>query len=382
MIIFKYFIRLVIGFYFCSLPLRSMDDNRFVNCSKIVFSKDNTYYIYNHAKISVDSACIGAKILDDTRVRDVFSNLDVVAIVKEIISSFVLQNEKIKFESYDGLINEIKFRLHMIADFPRFIHKAEFNNDDNDAFILPMKYWVANGAYVLSENGELVHHEHGSYIPRSSFSSHEAISSCENADLVLDCSGAAMAIAYFSLSKVLSVSQFNEFFTGSRVLSLSTFAVSFPDEKTGDFRENIIFHENILAEKIVTQLQELTPGDIVYFANHPEYEEIAPRGNSYGEYAIYTGLINDKSMFIGHGITKSSYSEIIHVLEKAFQKSLGKLQGKRPKRLKGTKKSARSLDNDFLDATYPSMSTTVYKIGAFQVGGVFSKQNRQPGPKA
>lgn len=371
-----------VSFGFLSVPVLSMEVGNdrlsevvaeLERCTQLEFYGGNCYCVSLDGNKRGFNSNVLKKALEQKIARETFNKPQFPVlgdVFQQIFKCFLNSKKKIAFDSFNGLVRELIFRLHMVLNFENFLKTVRFNSPGDDSFVLPEDYWQAEGAYFDEDKDSMTFYVHGSYAPKNQVSPLQAIQEIEKVPTVLDCSGAAMAHAYLSLSTAVPPGKFNAFFTDGRKLFLSTFRANFFDEGKDEFVENPIFEEGILQEKTISDLAELTPGDIVYFENHPEYEDINPLGSASGEYAVYLGYsaLNNR-MFVGHGLTRCSFDKAIASLEEEFQDSMRLIpKCDRPKTLRNKDKNAKYKGTDILGKTYPSLSTTIFEIGAFRSG--------------
>lgn len=249
-----------------------------------------------------------------------------------------------------NLINEIKHRVNMVLEFDEFLQLVDYNKAKDDSFKLPPCF--------IPRIGQLEGDKHQVPVLNGAYTDSlgcpfQAIQTCKGKQLVLDCGGATMVYSYISLSDVLGLNEFNAIFNNA-TFYISTFN-SLLTNQSGIPISNPFF-ERVVTETDIKNLDELIPGDIVYFQNYPDYAKIHEDGIASGEYAIYVGMIDGEHYFRGHGIETNSYNGFVARLKKSYGAAPSDHQ------LGAWKKEASSM----IFNCFPGICKTVYVVSYFR----------------
>jgi len=177
-----------------------------------------------------------------------------------------------------------------------------------------------------------------------------------------------------SLAETLGEAEFNSM--GNDIFTIAPYHVGI-----GTSSQAPVFELEILEEITILDLNELIPGDIVYFSNLPDYSTLSPNGYWSGEYCIYLGTVNDVQMFMGLGVDASSYDNLVIMISERYIEAYNEHQ-------KFTKKKKAKLITKIPDQSskklpkcgtivgqvYPGILRTVFCMHAFRSGGFFSSK--------
>lgn len=120
-----------------------------------------------------------------------------------------------------------------------------------------------------------------------------------------DCSAMMIANVYNAMLKTVGPDAFNKLYEGDKKkdLIISPEFVYFKDEKSGEFKDHPLLESGMYEKVTITSMEDLIPGDWVYFINSLAYKMIKGSGGAWmGEHATYTGITGEERMYKGFGI--------------------------------------------------------------------------------
>jgi hypothetical protein len=270
-----------------------------------------------------------------------------------------LVNSREDFEiTLENLIHEVTYRLIAASTYDKFLDNVSYNTNKNDNLELP-RNWDARVCQIIGDK----HNEPivgGAYVPSNNITYFEAIQSCKDTDMILDCGSAAMLHSYISLSDVLGP-DFNHIFKDD-VFYIATFNAELCGKTEGGSTVENPFFYKIVKEVDISDFKEIIPGDIVYFQNYPNYAEKHPLGLGSGEYAICTGIEGGEPLFKGHGIGPFPRGKIFSWLNGLFARD-----SKDNPKANHMKAQADGPDAKYMiNNSFPGVSRTIYRFSYFR----------------
>jgi len=317
--------------------------------------------------------------------------------IQMIIAHMMRSSSGISFATVENACREIYFRLMMISGAEGLAEHTEYcmdPNDDSYKFFSDTKKTKKSKKWKSIKCQEKQAKKYKN-VTNSAFTfstdstPYEAIMSCYEGCQELDCVGFALTHTMGSLAHALGEEEFNKIF--SEHLVIAPLNVFFGNEHNS----LPILNEGILVEETIESYAELLPGDVVYFENLPDYEELDPTGYWAGEYCIYLGTdIKGVQMFVGLGLYARPPEGVIEELstqyiavynidqDKKYEDGLAtaKLQPKQS-RQKALKKVKKPVHIDFVPnqkkqklkgwhhivgGAYPGLSKQIYRLYFFR----------------
>jgi len=297
------------------------------------------------------------------------------SLIEMILTQMMHSPYRISFASFLDACMEIHYRLMMISRFSVLTDATSYNSIDDDSFVLNSQ-WTSIPVYF--KDGKKWKEQHNAaFKVKNPSKAYSAITSCYQGEQTLDCSGAVITHMYGSLALTLGEDAFNSLVQKNpNILILSTMNANFRFPKTqgkglGERVGPPLIHFGLIDEVEMEGLEEILPGDVVYFVNHPNYEEFHPQGYYAGEWCVYLGVgSNGQPLFAGLGMPPQSFASVIQTLKRAYEDDLGQ---KFPE--------DESFEEEDIDGIigdhFPSLDTTIYSMRNFRSGKKFSSSFKE-----
>jgi hypothetical protein len=175
-----------------------------------------------------------------------------------------------------------------------------------------------------------------------------------NGAVYLECESAMVASHYRALSQVLGQDEFDGEYGAT--MAITMLDTTFKEEGTNLLLPHALV--NVMEDVEITSLDELIPGDWVYFANFPGYEQNARKGAYTGENAIYEG----GGKYSGFGLPKMTYAQMVKHLTDAYTNDAK--DAKNPGHPKDTEK--QQTDKSIVDGKYPGIEKKIHRVKHFK----------------
>jgi len=314
----------------------------------------------------------------------VLHSTNAVARLQMILNHMTVSSQTISFHSFFDACREVYFRLAMISRFSILTSLSSFNSFNDHSFALGPQ-WVSTPAYF--KNGKKWQaHNNIAFKVKNSKNAYQSIQQCyiqQNHKQIMDCSGTVITHMYGSLALTLGENTFNQMVQNNpNFLIISTMNAKFKfPKKTGKGLDERVQHPilqfQIIEEVEIDSLEELIPGDVVYFVNHPWYEVYFQEGYYAGEYCVYLGVNeNGERIFSGLGLgsTPHTFESVVNILKDAYENDTGETFPE---------------PNDFqeieevgiLGNTFPSLDSAIFSMRSFRSGEALSSSKNNKGSK-
>jgi hypothetical protein len=109
-----------------------------------------------------------------------------------------------------------------------------------------------------------------------------------------------------------------------------------------------------LKSVVISDMDDLVPGDTVIFANYPDYAKVDPGGLWNGEWGVYTRRIGNQQFFEGFGVPEDTYDNIVQRMQTAYDNNWTP-QSNAPRR--PSRKSDLTIDKRL-----PGIKDVIYRI--------------------
>lgn len=257
---------------------------------------------------------------------------------QEIVTALARANYKYDYDTQ--FENEVRMRVHLINAMHR-IHEDSVKvgyNHEGDSLKLPRTEWKDVEASQ----------EKGGRESDAAFQSKNAASTAietifedKDESYYLECNTATVAMHYKALLDTIGQPAFDAAF--SEVVIVPEWL------KVKKGKEDAPSLELIPeTEKAVKSLEDLVPGDWVYFLNYEDYPKMHPKGAFTGENALYIG--NGK--FRGFGVDEMSFDQMVAYLRAQYNQGLNAKK----------KKKNREASGEALDGQVPGIMKNVRRM--------------------
>lgn len=334
----------------------------------------NNHIIFQSTPVSI--ADFMQMFFNHAEAQHWFMPENAAASIEMILHHMIRSHDGISFDSFKNAFRELYFRLYMIRRASALAAQTQYNGFADDSYIFCDADW--EGTNTLWKCRPCTHegkiYQKCAYTSAKSSTPYKAIQSCYSSTQTLDCAGFTITHMFGSLAETLGEAEFNSM--GNDIFTIAPYHVGI-----GTSSQAPVFDVAILEEITITDLNELLPGDIVYFSNLPDYSTLSPDGYWSGEYCIYLGTVNEVQMFVGLGVDESSYDELVSTISghyidayNAHQKASKKKKAKLITKIPDQSRKKLLKCGDIVGQVYPGISRTVFCMHAFRSGGFFSNK--------
>lgn len=356
--------------------------------------KIETQIIEWHRKIT---AAIEGDFGSVDKIENYMSEEEAIDRGKEILYkiSYVRNNSRdggsFDFNSEQDLFNEVLFRLSVIqhmavanskngfARYPVGGEGFDMRNEEN--------WHMTDKKVSPTEQGDIIHpwgfEKNKGITPAEAMNQLYSQKGGFHERIIVDCSTLLGIIYYRAAQEMMGDDKFNSYYeqapmtmgqleekfsTSDRVKTAKD-----PNNLTRKEKRDHTIKED-MKMVFISSLNELVPGDKVFFKNHPDYKTYGG-GVWNGEYAVYMG----KGIFEGFG-ARESYQNMIKKLWKATIKNRRKAFRKDKAAKKKYKRRGKKINDKthLQDGRYlggrPGISTEVYRFDFQSVNN--NKKNR------
>lgn len=309
----------------------------------------------------------------------ILNSAHALSTLQMILEHMTAQNQTISFHSFFDACREVYFRLAMVSRFSLLTNLTSFNSFDDHSFVLGPQ-WVSTPAY-FKDGKKWKPHDNIAFKVRNSKNAYQSMQQCyiqQNHQQIMDCSGTVITHMYGSLALAVGENTFNQMVQDNpNFLIISTMNAKFRfPKKTGKgFDERVqhpIIQFQIIEEVEIDSLEELIPGDVVYFVNHPWYEVYFQEGYYAGEYCVYLGVNeNGERMFSGLGLgsTPHTFESVVNILKEAYEKDTGETFPE-PNEFQDVEEVG------ILGTTFPSLDSLIFSMRSFRSGETLSSSKK------
>jgi hypothetical protein len=242
-----------------------------------------------------------------------------------------------EYESETQLQNEVNMRVNLIRAMHR-IHEDNVNvgyNHGGDTLKLPSSHW--DNVEAKSEKGG---RETDAAFKSKNLASDaiESIFADKNDDYFLECNTATVAMHYKALLDTIGQANFDGEFP--EVVIMPEWLTLREGNKAAPSQDHIP------ETRKVTSVDDLVPGDWVYFLNFEDYPERHPDGAFTGENALYLG----DGKYRGFGVDEMTFEDMVSYLIAQYNHG------------KGPKKRLREDSPETLDGKVPGITKDVRRM--------------------
>jgi len=297
---------------------------------------------------------------------------------KEIVDRLVVTNYE--YDTEHQFFAEVDLRANLVAGIRLINQLKNFDYDHkNDFLTVPSEHWDVIPAFQrgneepenVPKKKEDKQDEKSSaqgYAFKPKGQASKVISSIfeQGKNYFIECNTALLLVHYHALHKTLGDDLFDRYFGSALILIQEHLAP----------KKGVSASEKIGSQKHIPEieldpkakgdpLEQLVPGDGVYFVNYPEYEVRHPLGAFAGEWGFYLG----DGKFAGFGVDDRDFNGMVQKLKEAYNSAPtnaeAEMQTKTKKEIPGTKdKREKATTTPTLDGEVPGIAKGIRRMAS------------------